>query len=384
MRALSKTRLHDNVISKIERDLDRSVMSGASVLVAQGGEVLLEECCGYADFGVGKPLSKDSIFRLASMTKPVTAVAALIAVERGWFSLDDKISEHFPEFGNMYVGRVEDGAVVPDHKPKKDARIYNILSHTAGFMASGAACDIYEENIPLSAYRTNESIVYYCLKNTCLTAEPVSQVAYCGYHAYDLVALMIERSSGMKYADFLDKEIFEPLGMKDTAYHPTGDRWDRLVKMSDRAVSGTVSVDMGRHTFESFPLTYTCAGAGLVGTVRDYYAFCRMLLGKGEYLGNRILKSETFSLLSKPHVPIELMGDGAFSTWGLGVRVRLSDPVLPYGAYGWSGAYGTHFWVDPENEIAAIYMKNSRWYDSHGAGKTGREFERAVYSSLEN
>ena len=384
MRRLSKKLLYNNVISGIERDINSSVIGGAAVLVAQGGEILLDEARGYSNVMTGEPLKRDSVFRLASMTKPVTAVAALIAVERGWFGLYDRITDYFPEFSDIYVGRIENSEVVPDHKPAEDIRIYNFLTHTSGFMASGELYSLYEAKMPKSAYLSNEAAVRYCIENNCLTLEPVSRMSYCGYQAYDVVALLIERFSGMKYADFVKEEIFAPLGIRDITYHPSEELWARTVTMCDRAVSGMVSVDMGRHTFEDFPLTYTCAGAGLVGTIGDYHIFAEMLRGRGEYGGVRILKRETFDLLDKPYVPLDIMGEGAFTSWGLGVRVRMCDPVLPKGCFGWSGAYGTHFWVDPENDIVAIYMKNTRWHDSHGAGKTGRAFERAVYSSFQS
>ena len=119
-----------------------------------------------------------------------------------------------------------------------------------------------------------------------------------------------------------------------------------------------------------------------MGTVYDYYTFARMLLGRGTLDGVQILKRETFELMPKAYVPKSVMGENSVTSWGLGVQVYINDGNRPAGTYGWSGAYGTHFWIDPENEIIAIYMKNSRWHDSHGAGNTGRPFERDVYASF--
>ena len=382
MKELSPKLLFQNVIPNIERDIANSDIAGASVLVAQRGKLLLSERRGFSDVERREPLKDNSVFRLASMTKPVTAIASLIAVERGWFSLDDPITDYFPRFSELYVGRQEGEEIIPDHKPYKIPKVYNFLTHTSGFMASGALGDLYDSRMPYTSLLSNREAVDYCMNNHCLTLEPISKVSYCAYQAFDLVALLIEKFSGMSYADFLSKEIFEPLGMKDTTYRPTEDIWKRTVTMSNKVEGRIVNVDMGCHTFEQFPLTYTSAGAGLVGTVCDYYTFARMLLGRGTLDGVQILKRETFELMPKAYVPKSVMGEDAITSWGLGVQVYLNDGNRPAGTYGWSGAYGTHFWVDPTNEIIAIYMKNSRWHDSHGAGNTGRQFERDVYSSF--
>ena len=382
MKKLSGELLYSNVIKNIERDIQGSDIAGASVLVAQSGKVLLSEQRGCSDVECGKPLKDDTVFRLASMTKPVSGIAALIAVERGWFSLDDRITDYFPKFSELYVGRLEGDRIIPDHKPREIPKLYNFLTHTSGFMAAGDMFELYDSSMPWSIIESNQAAVDYCLNNCCLTLEPVSRVNYCPYHSFDVIALLIERFSGMKYADFLRKEIFEPLGMKDTTYTPTEDIWARMATMCNKVGDRLVNVDMGKHTFEQFSLGYTSAGAGLVGTVSDYYKFASMLLSRGTYRGVEIVKPETFELLARPYVPRSVMGEDAITSWGLGVLVYLKDGNRPAGTYGWSGAYGTHFWIDPENEIIAIYMKNTRWHDSHGAGKTGRQFERDVYSSL--
>lgn len=383
MRELDKQLLRKNVSRQTEKDLELCNISGASVIVAQHGVILHKECVGYKNPITKEPLEFNAMFRLASMTKPVTAVAALMGVERGWFSLDDKITDYFPEFGDMYVGRIEDGDVVPDHKPKNELLLYQFLSHNCGFMGAGPLYEIEESKMPFEAYKDNKTAVEYCIKNTCLTYEPKLEQGYCGTTAFDVIALLIEKNSGMKYADFIKKNIFDPLGIKDITYHPTEDQWSRLIAMTDKmCAKGHSVVDMGRHTFENFPLEYTSAGAGLVGSIEDYFVFAEMLRCGGEYRGVRIIKEDVLASIRKVFVPVEILGEGATYTWGLGVRISTDDKNLPPGCFGWSGAYGTHFWVDPENDITAVYMKNSRWHDSHGCGETGREFEKAVMDSL--
>ncbi len=385
MKKLDKNLLKEKVLTTLHKDLKNANIAGASVMVAQNGEILLNEQVGYSDFLTKAPLKPDSIFRLASMTKPVTAIAFLIGVEKGWFSPNDKVSKHFPEFADMYIGRLENGVVVPDRKPKREVILQQLLSHNNGFMASSPLYLPQEELIPKEAFKDNKSAAYYCLKHTCLTFEPYYNVGYSGYFAFDLIAILIERYSNMPYAEFLEKNIFKPLGIKDITYHPTDEQWSRTVCMADRTLGQEiVNVDMGKHTFEGFPLSYTCAGAGLVGTITDYFKFAEMLRLGGSYNGVRIISPEIFPLLYQKYVPREYMPKTNKFSWGLGVRVTDGDPNLPDGCFGWSGAYGTHFWIDPENQITAIYMKNNRWHDSHGGGTTAIQFEKDVTSSFEN
>ena len=157
-----------------------------------------------------------------------------------------------------------------------------------------------------------------------------------------------------------------------------------MIVMSDRAENPAhIAVDMGRHIFEGFPLTYTCAGASLCGSLHDYGVIAELLRGAGSFCGVRIFDSALLKLLTMPYVPPETPNRDPISSWGLGVRVVDQPGVLPIGSFGWSGAYGTHFWVDPENNVTAVYLRNSRWYDSHGGGELGMEFERDVMSCLE-
>lgn len=387
MKTLNKETLRESVISTIEKDIQSANISGAAVIVAQNGKILLDERVGFCDGMNHTPLKRNSLFRLASMTKPVTAVATLIGVQNGWFNLEDKVSDHFPEFENMYIGKLENGVVIPDRKPKREVVLQQLLSHNNGFMAGGDGAELYlpqEEAMPACAFENNKTAAEYCLKNTCLTFEPYYNVGYSGYFAFDLIALLIEKHSGISYADFIKKNIFEPLGITDITYTPTDEQWKRLVCMSDKVVGrGIVNVDMGKHTFEGFPLSYTCAGAGLVGSIEDYFKFAEMLRLGGSVNGVQIVKPELLPLLYKKYVPQEYMPADCKHSWGLGVRVTNGDPYLPDGSFGWSGAYGTHFWVDPENQITAIYMKNNRWHDSHGGGSTAVQFEKDVMSSIE-
>ncbi len=383
MNYIDEEKLSKKLTESAEKDLENNTIAGASILVAQCGRIIFNECFGFSDKIAGIPLRDDSVFRLASMTKPITAVCALVAEEMGLFSLDDKAKNYFPDVEKMQVGRLENGIVVPDHKPKEELRLYHFLSHTSGFMSNSPLCSVEEAKIPRDAYRSNRAAVDYVINNTCLTLEPTESTGYSAYQAFDFIALIIEDKIGMKYADFMRRYVLDPLEMFETTYNPTDDTWEKLVKMTDRDESGKIkNVDMGKHTFAWFPLEYTCAGAGLVGTKADYFKFAEMLRRGGEYNGKRIISSESVKKMRTPKVKKSAMKNGATDIWGLAVSIRTEgNQNLTPGSYGWSGAYGTHFFIDPKNDITAIYLKNSR-YDSGGCGITGQKFERDVTASL--
>ncbi|MBE6885258.1 MAG: beta-lactamase family protein [Ruminococcaceae bacterium] len=385
MRKLNAEKLERVLKERVSEDIKWGRVAGAAMMVSQCGEIVCDMRLGTKNAETGEPLVPHTIFRLASMTKPITGVACLIAIERGWLDLYDNVADYFPEVKDMYVGRIENGKVVPDHKPHSDMKIYQLLSHCNGIMAETPIGNLQGEEMPYSAYETNKTMVDYCINNTCLAFDPAEYSAYTGYVSFDMVARIIEEKSGMCYADFLDENIFKPLGIKDITFFPTEAQWDRMIAMHDRRSGGKmITVNMGRENiFEGFPLNYTCAGAGIAGSIEDYRIFAEMLRCNGEYNGVRIFAPELLKLMKTPYVPDGTPGRSETDSWGLGVRVAVHNPVLPAGTFGWSGAYGTHFWVDQENEITAVYMKNNRWYDSHGCGLTGINFEKDVMSALE-
>ena len=368
--------------NRLADDLETNRISGAQLIVRQNGNVVYQTTVGYQDAQAKTPLREDAMFRLASLTKPVTGVAALIAMERGWFGLEDKVEDYLPQFCDMKVAGLENGRPVIDHAAHQPLRIWHLLSHCSGMMAECPLGHIIFELTPRSAFRSIDSAVNYCAGQP-LAFDPTEYTAYSGYAAFDTVAKIIEMKSGQSYAEFVRQNIFMRLGLSDLTFTPSEEQWGRMITMTDRASGrGSVNVDMGRHTFERFPLTYTCAGASLTGTLHDYSIFAEMLRGRGSYQNVQIFSPELLEELRKPRVPLSTPNRDPISSWGLGVRVVDQLSHLPVGSFGWSGAYGTHFWVDTENEISAVYLRNSRWYDSHGGGEIGLQFEKDVMACL--
>ena len=205
---------------------------------------------------------------------------------------------------------------------------------------------------------------------------------YSGTGSFDVLTKIIEIVSGMDYLSFLKKEVFEPCGMVDTTFEPTESQQARMVAMHDRKDGENVVSQMPAGCiFEIYPSTHYLGGAGLVSTLSDYGKFAKMLLNQGKTENGELLKEKTFKQLCTAQVPKSIMPGNA--RWGLGVRVITEDshPNLPKGSFGWSGAYGTHFWIDPVNKIFAVFMKNSK-VDGGAGNESAVKFEKAVYSSF--
>lgn len=374
---LDKNKVRENIEKRLLDDVSSGRVGGASVLVKQGGEVIYKNVFGRACSEA--PITENSIFRLASMTKPITAVAIMKQVERGLVSLDDTLDSFIPGYEEMDIAVMDENKEPKTvKKAENKIKILHLLSHSSG-VGSGAVGDY----LNIHANRNAE----IDLKGVCeeyaskpLAFEPYTAQAYSPRIGFDLLARVVEITSGMPYDEFLKKELFEPLGMCDATFVPTAEQWSRTVSM--HAFDGVKSTfEPANHSsiFGGLPMTYFCGGAGLVSTVADYEKFADMLLAEGKSKnGERILSEETVRLMRTVAVPESIMPGN--QRWGLGMRV-IADPSyvgLPVGCFGWSGAYGTHFWVDPENEIVGIYMKNSR-YDGGSGAKTAANFEKDVY-----
>ena len=372
-------RLDINVLSKnideiAQYDIANNKVFGSAYFVYQDG-VELEKCYGTASLRLDTAITNTSVFRLASMTKPITTVATLLLAERGLLSLDDSIDKYLPQFAKIDIMDALYNKTAPQNLPT----IRNILTHTSGI---GSDPDKLKTMTANDKKTLDASIAYY-LKNG-LDFEPGTKQWYSGTGAFDVLTKIIEIVSGTDYATFLQKEIFEPCGMRDTAFIPNLDQEQRLVDMHTQSDGQNAVYNMASGCiFEDFPNTHYLGGAGLVSTLSDYSKFAKMLLNKGQTENGTILKEKTFKQMCKPQVSEDIMPGNA--RWGLGVRVITDDsyPYLPVGSFGWSGAYGTHFWIDPENKIFAVYMKNSK-IDGGAANESAVNFEKAVYSAFLN
>lgn len=375
MKKLNLQALQTNLDHRMQQNLDECKISGASVYVHQDGQPDFIRCYGKTNTDTGEAMPLNAIFRLASMTKPITAAAVLLQVQRGLLDLDAPVETYLPAFANMMVGREQDDKVVPDHRLKEPIRVFHLLTHTSGVIAADFVG--LHQSIPRECMSSLAGVVDYIGTHILLSNDPMDNAMYSPCSAFDVAARLVEITSGFPYAVFLRRNLFDPLDMPDTTFFPSDEQWGRMTAMHNRVDGQNQVLPMDKITFGDFPLTYTCGGASLTSTLTDYAHFAEMLLHDGVYNGRQILTSESVAAMRLPRIPETVPGISAMVTWGLGVRVLKNHPVLPRGTFGWSGAYGTHFFVDPENKLFAVYMKNSG-YDGGAGAQTANEFEEDV------
>ncbi len=378
MRELDAEGLAQRLETRMADDLAGGRVGGAVLCVMQHGKTVYRNCFGVSSPG-GEPLREDAMFRMASMTKPITAAAALIQMERGKFSLDDKVSDYLPAFAEMEIGKRVDGKLVRTGKAEDPMRILHLLTHTSG-LGSGDTAGLAGSFSPEQRRTLAGTVDGW--SGTPLAFEPFSTKAYSGTAAFDVLARIIELTSDRPFDEFLKTELFDPLGMENTTFAPDEAQWKRMIVMHDLKDGKPVAADSPKpgFVFADFPVTETCGGAGLASDLHDYSLFAEMLR-RGGQVGNRsLIGAEWIRTMRTNRLPAHIPSSP--EAWGLGVRVITSERYgrLPVGSFGWSGAYGTHFFVDPADDVTAVYLKNSL-FDGGSGAKTSARFEEDLEAS---
>lgn len=382
MKKLNPSLLESRLTSRMERDLAEHNLSGASLLVFQNGETVFRGHFGTVSPDSGKPVGESTLYRLASMTKPVTAIGILTLYDKGLVDLYDPVERYLPEYAHPQLAEVMEGEIRHVRELNVKPTILHLLTHTSGLVGGDLPAACWPRRVG-EVNRTLENVVRWYAEQG-FGFEPFSRTEYSGEAAFDVLGRIIETAADMPYSEYLEKAVFAPCGMADATFSPSPDQWERIVALHDKKDGKSVAVPLPEGcVFGSTPVTHPLGGAGLASTLEDYAAFGEMLLNGGTIGGNRVLSELAVRLMSVPHVPKSIMPGPV--QWGLGVRVITGEDYpyhLPVGAYGWSGAYGTHYWVDPANRILAVYLKNTA-NDGGSDCLTGKNFERDVMASLE-
>lgn len=374
--------LENRLDAMADQDIADGLVACAGMQVIQDGKTIYKTNHGYADDQKKVPLDDTHLFRMASMTKPVTATCVMQLVENGKLSLEDKVERYLPMFQNMYIAEVTgEGKLTGTHPSPRPFTIHDLLTHSSG-LGSGAYFGQFCKNPDFAAGDTLESKMNDWA-DSLLEFDPGTRFSYSGLVGFDVLAHLVELLSDMPYEDYAKKYLFQPLGMTDTCFTPTAEQWTRMVQMHETLPDKTIRpVDMQGYIFGLCPTTYHSGGAGLVSSLADYTRFAQMLLCEGTLDGVQILQEDTVKQMHIRQLPPLVPGTDATYSWGLSMRVALCDggsqAPLPTGAYGWSGAYGTHFWCDPKNRLCAVYVSNMTTAGGSGA-LTARHFENVVY-----
>jgi CubicO group peptidase (beta-lactamase class C family) len=380
-----------------KRHIDAKNVSGVVTLVARRGKIAHLEAHGLLDIETGKPMPKDGIFRLASMSKPITAVAVMMLVEEGKVRLNDPVSRFIPEFKNMKVAVPKPGAraggaaggggrgggrgaAVPEFdlvSANRDITVKDLLTHGSGLMSGGLG------NSQGPTRAANDTLATYVPKLGAvpLDFQPGTLWRYSGLAGFDVLSRIVEIASGQTYDAYLRQRLFDPLGMKDTGFSVPTDRASRLVTLYRRANGALERVPDQRGLTSA---TYFSGAGGMVSTAEDYAQFAQMLVAGGALNGRRYLSPRTIELMSSNHTGDMVNGQTGRPArgmgFGLGVQV-VEDPVAAdlrqsKGSWGWAGAYGTNVNIEPAVQMVTIIMMQT------STGALQRDFENAVAQAI--
>jgi CubicO group peptidase (beta-lactamase class C family) len=351
------------VAAKMREFVDKKEVAGTVTAVVTKGDVKVE-AVGLADVERGTPMRPDTLFWIASMTKPVTGVAVAMMHEEGKLSIDDPVAKYIPEFSGL---KTADGKAAT-------VTIKHLLTHTSG---------LAEATPELSrTAKTLADLIPHFAKQP-LKFQPGSKWEYC-QSSINTAARVVEIVSGESFPDFLQKRLFAPLGMKDTTFYPSRDQLTRLAKSyrkdGDKLAEAKIFMLEGKDPTSRD--RYPAANGGLFSTAPDYARFCRMLLNDGTLDGRQYLKPETVALLSKIHSGEVTTGFTPGNGWGLGFCVvrqpqGVSEKLSP-GSFGHGGAYGTQAWIDPKKGIAYVLMTQRANFPNSDASDVRKAFQEAA------
>jgi CubicO group peptidase (beta-lactamase class C family) len=380
---LSQERLQ-RIHEAMQRHIDAGDISGAVTLVARRGRIAHFEAHGLMDIESKKPMQKDAIFRLASMSKPITGVATLMLMEEGKIRLTDPVSKFIPEFKDLKVAVVKEGAVggrggvgtaVPQFYAVPSSReitIRDLLTHVSGLVSGPIST---AEAAKLNRKPTDTLADYIPrLGGLPLEFQPGSRWSYSPGAAFDTLGRIVEIISGQSFDQFLRQRIFGPLEMSNTTFHPGADRAAHVASMYRKGDKG-----LEKQANEPSQVYFSGAG-GLSSTAEDYEQFGQMLANGGQLNGKRLLSPKTVDLMSSVHAPDTLPGRPPGRSFGLSVQVINNAVATNYrvsdGSYGWDGAFGTHFWVDSKEKVVGILMVQT------SSQEIMRDFENAVMQAI--
>lgn len=368
--------------------VDRHTLAGAVVLVASPDKVLDLEAVGFADLAAKEPMKTNALFWIASMTKPITAAGVMMLVDEGKVKLDDPVEKYLPEFHGQMVAAAKGDPQAKPQEPVHPITVRECLSHTSG--------------LPFMPPKAGGKVDLISLRETVLSAaggplnfQPGSKYDYSNA-GIDTAGRIIEVVSGMPYEQFMQKRLFDPLGMKDATMWPSEEQVARLAKCYHPGPGGKGLAE-GKIGFLTYPLSDrkrgVSPGGGLFATAADVAAFGRMVLGGGMFEGKRILSEAAVREMTSTQTGKLLDKEKGEGGYGLGFSTtrKAAAPVtgaaagagataetVPLGGCGHGGACATDFWVDPQQQIVTVYMVQHQGYGGPDGGKIISTFRKAA------
>jgi CubicO group peptidase (beta-lactamase class C family) len=360
---LSASRLQ-RMSDVFQREIDRGTMPGATVMVARAGQIAWFDALGKQDPAKPAAMTRETIFRIFSMTKPLVSIGAMMLLEEGQFLLDDALAKFIPEFADQKVG-VENNGKLELVPAKRPITIQDLLRHTSGITyehtGNGLVQQLYQQSRVRSRQIDNAEHAGL-VASFPLICQPGAEWNYS--RSTDILGRVIEVVSGKSLGAFLAERILAPLQMTETAFYTGPENTGRLAEpfAADPWTGDKVQLFsmLEKPVIES-------GGGGLVSTTMDYARFCQMLLNGGELDGARIIGRKTLDFMTSDHLDASVKIQGALTqpghSFGLGFGVRTQPGIAPFsgsvGQYFWSGMGGTFFWIDPKEDLFAIFMSQA-------------------------
>ncbi len=358
----------EKIATALQPFVENHTIAGAVTLVADKDKVLCIDTVGYADVAAKKPMRPDNLFWVASMTKPVTATAVLMLQDEGLLSVDDPVAVYLPELAKLKT---------PTGKPAR-LTLRHLLTHTSGM---GEVTPRESK----AARKLADLIPHYAEKP--LQFEPGTKWQYC-QSGINSLGRIVEVVSGQSFPEFLQKRLFDPLGMKDTTFYPTQEQMTRLAK-SYKAADGkleevTIFILDGHDPAARD--RYPAANGGLFSTVHDYGRFCQMLLNQGSIGGSEYLTPKSVKLMNTIQTNDLKTGFTDGNGWALGCCVVRKPEgvtaVLSPGTFGHGGAYGTQAWIDPVKQLVYVLMVQRSNFPNSDASDVRRAFQEAAVATV--
>ncbi|MDP2042286.1 MAG: serine hydrolase domain-containing protein [Algoriphagus sp.] len=377
--SLSTERL-DRYDAYFQKEIDEGRLPGVVTLVYKNGEKVHESTLGYSDLTAKTPTRSDQIFYIQSMTKPIITAAFMMLYEEGHFFLNDPLHKYLPEFKDAMVAKdVKLGSVGGLEPVKSPITIAQLMSHTAGF-SHGLGSSKVDEEVIRGLYQTQHKDIasrVAAYAKLPLYAQPGTQWYYSA--SPDILARLIEVFSGQTTAEFLQQRLFNPLGMKDTGYNLSEEQAKRMTVLHSYDDDGKLT-KAPRQTTTSGNTVFAGANA-LFSTAQDYSLFARMMLNGGELNGRRYLSSKTVELMAMNQSKDLFQDPGKGFGFGFAVVDDLADTksLGSEGTFYWSGAYCTYFFIDPKEDMVAIFMTQVAPFSSYYENK----FRQMVYQAIE-
>ncbi|RKP59220.1 serine hydrolase domain-containing protein [Pararobbsia silviterrae] len=373
-------------------------VAGMVTMLYRRGELAHVDAQGYRDAEARTPIARDSVFRIASMTKPITTVAALMLREEGRLRFSDPIEKWLPEFAAPRVLRAADGPLDDTVAARKPITVFDLLTHRAGlaydFTAPPALAALYAQAFNGLNTRASADECVRRLATIPLLFEPGERWFYSV--SIDLLGVLIARLSGMSLGEFFRTRILDPLGMRDTGFALRPDQAARMTSayVFNESTGHVLPVDKATESVWANPERFEGGGGGLVSTADDYLQFARLMLGRGRVDGIRLLSNASVDLMTSGVLSADERRNPTFGldfwagqTFGLGLSI-VDDPIrrLPLGyrstgAYSWGGAFGTNWIADPREDMIGVFMIQRR---SESHYPVSAEFEELAYAAIED